>query len=306
MLKRYIGVLLALVVLAAPASVGATSYDVTASVMAPLPPTTPVVTSPGNYSTQQNDSVYISGTCTIVVPNLIVVLERDGQTVGTGNCSAEGTFRILVGLVLGANVFYPKFVTITGQFSGYGAPVTLNYENASQHSNTDKTTDSEKNASEALRVTMPYDFITYNDTEVTSLIYTIFGGIAPYKVTISWGDDTQRVFSQSDSGENSVKHQYRSILPPSTVSIRVVDAKDNNAIVTRALVSFRQGTYIPPAQPLQNNTKQWFGVWLIGAGCISGVVLLMYTLHKETFFRHSKNTQKIKKQPKKVTKGRKK
>ena len=294
MFKKRWGVLLAVFVFIAPVAAHAVSYDVTASVLAPLPPTTPIVTAPNNNAVIQNDNVYVTGTCTVVVPNLIVVLERNGQTAGSGNCTPEGTFRILVGLVLGTNVFRPKFVTITGQVSGYGDSLTLNY--VSSEAVPTATTDATEQA-ELLHVTMPYDFVTYSDKVVTTLKYVITGGVAPYRVTINWGDNTQRAVSQNRAGEFTIEHQYRRILPPSNISIQVIDASGSKVIVSRALVSFRQGVYVPPAQPIYQSPKQWYGVWATGIVCFSGVLLLTHFKHKDISRWYKRNKKLAVKSP---------
>ena len=283
MLKHCVGILLFICCVALPVRAYADTYDVTASVLAPLPPTVPVVTGPTDNSVQQNPSVFVSGTCTIVVPNLIVVLIRDNQTVATGNCLPDGTFRILVGLVLGANVIYPKFVTITGQSSGYGQAITVSYEQQNQpvdaSGNTTNTTtnDADKASIEKLKLDFNYDYVVYDTESVTKIAYTITGGKGPYEVSINWGDDTQKNVKLLHSGAQEAEHHYRYTLDSSSITVQVVDTEGHKVVQTRALVSFAHGLYVPPASAAAPPVTQKVSpqvVYFVGAGSLSGALLL--------------------------------
>lgn len=271
MRKQFAVVVLGCLLAVIPAKTFADSYDVTASVLAPLPPTLPIVTGPENNSVQQNDSVFISGTCTVVVPNLIVVLLRNDEVIGSGNCLPDGTFRILVGLVLGTNVIYSKFVTITGQSGGLGAPITLIYGSGTGGS----TAEPQDTSGEGLELLFETDFVQYNDDTPTSITFIIKGGKGPYTATINWGDDTQEVVTYQTNGTKTEAHRYRQILPSSVVTVQVADATGNKDSESRALVSFEKGVYVPPAVPQPtNSTISAKIVYLVGAGSLTGVLLL--------------------------------
>lgn len=271
--KRVLGIMSLLFLLSVFVPIGtslAESLDVSAQVHAPLPPTgeTPIVQAPGDNSTVEVQNVFITGQCYIIDPSLIVVLLRDNQTIGTGPCLPDGTFRILVGLVKGANVIIPKYVTITGQSSGFGLPITLTYFQAVTSIEPTPQNSTTIPVAEALKIALHYDFVTYNDTSPTEITYTVSGGNKPYLVTINWGDGTQTTAKVSNNDPQTSKHQYDSVLPPSALTITAVDSTGQKAVQSRGLVSFKKGLYVPAAAPLKDEgifgastaKKIWAGV----------------------------------------------
>ena len=276
MVKR-LGVIMVVLVLALlPVRAFADSYNVTAIVHAPLPADLPIVTGPINTN-QENSGVYISGTCTVIVPTVIVVLVRDNQTIGSGSCSADGKFNIFVSLVLGTNTIYPKFLTVTGLSGGYGIPISISYKlKMLPTKEQPKSSEAEAPNGEALVVNFDYDFVSYDNLAPTKLKYTVKGGKAPYDVVISWGDNTQKKYKVNDSGEKYIEHKYKKILPPSQITVQVTDALGVKTIQSRALVSFRGGAYIPPAPPVQDAQRNWLPVWYIGVGSFSVILLLRH------------------------------
>lgn len=258
----------------------AESYNVTATVPAPLPTTVPLVTGP-TTTTQASSGVYVSGTCEILVPTLLVVLIRDTQTIGSGNCLPNGTFRIFVGLVLGVNTIYPKFLTITGDSSGFGAPITLVYQmNADDTGQSgDKTAisnakDADEGLGAGIDIILDYDFISYSDDKPLQIKYRIFGGKPPYTVTIAWGDSSQKKYTIASAGDQEVSHVYKNILPPSQLTIQATDSNGYKTYESRALVSFRKGVYIPPSQPEALEQKRDYSTLAAASLGVGAVVFL--------------------------------
>lgn len=302
--KRVLGVIVLVFLLSMAVPIGrslAESLDVSTQVHAPLPPTgeVPVVQAPGDNSTLEVQNIFITGQCYIIDPSLIVVLLRDNQTIGTGPCLPDGTFRILVGLVKGVNIIIPKYVTITGQSSGYGSPITLTFDQSGSVTEEPQSAPPEAQA-DGLEITLNYDFITYNDTSPTEITYRVKGGNKPYIVTINWGDGTQTTAKITNSEPQSSKHQYDSILPPAALTVTAVDSTGQKVVQSRGLVSFKKGLYIPAAEPVNKSgltsmstaQKVWTGV----AG--TSVVLLLinhfgYTQFLSAHTTQSKSTKKI-------------
>lgn len=283
MRKRLLALSIVGIFLCTPVLAYADQYNVTATVPAPLPTTVPIVTGPTNTQ-QETNSVFISGSCEVIVPSLIVVLVRDAQTVGTGSCLPTGTFRILVGLVLGANTIYAKHVTITGDSSGFGDPITLVYAPKEDVRSTDQgsvvvppadSTSPQPQAYDPLGLLFDYDIVTYDIDKPLTVSYSLSGGKAPYDVVISWGDNTQNNYSVSAPGKYDVTHQYKTILPPAQISVQVTDAEGKKMYQSRALVSYRRGIYVPPAQPEQVKNRDWFGAWLTAVGTMAGIAIFV-------------------------------
>ncbi len=285
MLKR--AVFLVVLVMCISPRVFAASYDVTAKVPAQMPAVLPVIASPGSNSVQQLPSVFVSGVCEVIVPQVVVLLVRGGETIGSGNCTPDGTFSILVGLVLGENIIYPQYITITDDKSTLGAPISILYAPPAQPETQPKTpaapTQENNVATTGLKVTFDYDFVTYSDLTKTKISYRVEGGTPPYDIVISWGDDTQTKRTIKNAGEQTLEHAYKDILPPTAqVAISVTDAKGQRVVQTRALVSFRGGVYTPPAAPVLNEDKNWLLVWLVGAVCFGAILYLRHLGHEAT------------------------
>lgn len=300
-MRKLFGGLVAFVLLSMPTGVFADSYDVTASVPAPLPATLPIISLPP-IPEQEVSGIYITGTCDVVVPTLVVVLLRNNEIIGSGNCLPNGTFRVFVGLVLGTNVIYAKYVTITGETGQLGVPITFTY--APKQSYNQATTATEEpiaSTTEGLELLFDYDFVTYDDTAKTAVSYTIRGGVAPYTVSVSWGDGTQTTQKKQSAGTFSVAHQYKTILEPSQISIQVEDANGQKRIASRALVSFRRGVYVPAAQPQIKKSKNWWYIWVLGVFTFSVIALMATKRHDyhQWFAKHKVTVKTAKKQIKK-------
>ncbi len=285
MLKRV--VFFAAILLFVSPRVFAASYDVTAKVPAPIPTALPVIASPESNSVQQLPSVFITGVCEVIVPQVVVLLVRSGEVIGSGNCLPNGTFSVLIGLVLGENIIYPQYVTVTDDKSTLGTPIVVRYAPPlTAGPATGSTTPPKQEdapAATGLKLTFDYEFVTYSDLKTTKVIYSIEGGTPPYDVVISWGDDTQTKRSIKNAGEQSIEHAYKEILTPSSqIAIRVTDAKGQQAMQTRALVSFRGGVYTPPAAPVLVEDRNWLLVWLVGTVCFGAILFIRHLGHGAT------------------------
>ncbi len=285
MLKR--AVFLALLLMCISPRVFAASYDVTAKVPAPMPAALPVIASPESNSVQQLPSMFVTGVCEVIVPQVVVLLVRAGETIGSGNCTPDGTFSILVGLVLGENIIYPQYVTITDDKSTLGAPISILYappvQPVAQPASPATPAQENSVATTGLKIVFDYDFVTYSDLTKTKISYRVDGGTPPYDVVISWGDDTQTKRTMKNAGEQIIEHAYKDILPSKAqVAISVTDAKGQRAVQTRALVSFRGSIYTPPAAPVLKEDKNWLLVWFVGAVCFGAILYLRHFGHEAT------------------------
>ena len=281
MRRLLFSIVVCLLFVCAPLRGLAEEYSVTATVPAPLSPTLPVVVGPTTLE-QPTSGVYITGTCAVIVPTLIVLLIRDAQTIGSGNCSASGTFSIYVGLVLGINVIYPQFMTITGDKGSFGDPITLTYKKAvSTPTNATEQNQQTPGDYERFGLLFDYDFVTYTDLKSTDLEYSVSGGVPPYVITVSWGDESQNKYTIATAGKQKISHTYKKILPPSKITITATDSLGDKTYQSRALVSFRQGVYVPPAPPEKQANNNWFVVWLIGAACFVVILFLVRMPHMQ-------------------------
>lgn len=292
----------AVLIVLMPSVALAEDYTVTASVPASLPASLPEIETPGNNSVQQLSNVFVSGACEVVTPALIVVLVRNDEVIGSGPCTEQGTFRILVGLVLGANVIYPRFVSITGQLSGFGTPIRLMYEPV-------KITNTPSGGGTAeqgkpLTIEFDYDFVTYTPEEPLTVTYSIFGGSVPYEVLVAWGDGTELKEQIPAQQTITNTHTYAAVLPPASITILATDNTGAKNLQSRALVSFRQGMYVPPAQPIADKSVFRYQLWL-GMAVLAGILFYVFHARSEALGTYRKKHAPKKVAPK-VTKKKKK
>lgn len=285
-LRRLLVALVAGLLLLLPAgSALADSYDVSAKVPAPLPADLPVITTPDNNSVQDKQQVPITGTCIIIDPQLIVVLERDGATIGSGVCRSDGTFSITIDLVLGRNIIRVKFMTITGESGGYGAPISLLYAPASvaveKNQPVAKNEIPAKSSLGPLVLTLDYDFVTYSTSQNTPIKITVSGGVPPYRIFIAWGDSSSTREDLSNPGSFIVNHLYRSV--PDQAMKLLVKVQDTAGTITqgeRALVSFEKLSGEPPSQPTttRSDTKV-LAIWFTSMVGVMLLATLSYSSH---------------------------
>lgn len=288
-MRRFLIVLATAVLLILPVGRAlAETIDVSATVEAELPPDLPVITTPTN-TTVDGPTVEITGTCIVIVPHLIVVLMREGQTIGSGFCSDQGTFQITVPLVLGMNIIQVKFMTITGQSGGYGTPITVTYAPPPEAPITETETEAPADESTGpLSIDFNYDFVTYTINEETSLQVRVSGGKPPYKVFIGWGDNSSTNLEVKDADTFIIRHLYRSInLDSKKVVIRVTDSAETVAEVERALVTFQKQTgdaATNTPQKKNNSAVKTAGIWFTAT---AGTALAATITYNTYFAAHT-------------------
>jgi hypothetical protein len=279
----FLATLIAAPLFLVPAAAFADSYDVTAEVMAPLPPEQPVMVTPGDNTTQTTSTVTITGTCPVVVPALIVVLLRDGVTIGSGSCDSLGIFRINVALVLGVNIIYAKFTTITGESGGVGYPITITYKSPGitpvdgTPKNTTVTAKITPPSKDGLKLVFNYDTVVIKTKETTNLEFIIQSGIGPYKVVIDWGDGSSSVYTYDTAGSKALSHIYTKIQNrPMRIAIQVTDAAGVMTKQERALVSFERPTLNAPASLTNPANSAAVALWIILVVCSLVAVAMVY------------------------------
>ena len=274
-------------------SVMAASYDVTAKVPAPLPAGVPTITTPGNNSVIIAPTVTVVGTCPIVVPALIVVLVRDSLTIGSGSCASDGSFRIVVGLVLGVNIIYSKFVTITGESSSYSLALSLVYQPTNPPTTTVvKNSEQTPQTTAKLAILFDYDFVTYTTTQNTKTIVGITGGKSPYTLIVDWGDGTSKNYNLSNQKVPDLNHRYKTVASePMKIRLTLTDALGNKVQTERALVSFEKPHYETLAYRSPDSKYKYMFIWVL----LSILALLIVTVRYKKLFLNDMYATKNKK-----------
>jgi hypothetical protein len=230
----------------------AASFDVTATVPAPLLKQAAVITSIGNDEVIKNSPLNISGTCPL---DSYVKLFRGGNFSGSALCSAQGTFTILTDLSVGINqlmaqdynvtdvagpnsgYLYVNYIVpvntlppdrlVTSSSSGFGSSVGLN-----------SGTSPNVSSSNPLVLVSPYHYQRTPVANAYHLSVELNGGTPPYTVTVEWGDGTSsKTIFQSDPLFEIV-HSYTKA-GNYTVLVSAVDAKGNKSSFQAAAAIYR-------------------------------------------------------------------
>lgn len=106
------------------------SYEVTATVPAPLPNAPATITSPSDQTHFTAKPITVSGTCP---QNTYVKLNRNNAFSGVAVCGiGQTTYQITTDLSLGSNVLVPQVYNITDQAGPPSSPTTVWLDNPPQ------------------------------------------------------------------------------------------------------------------------------------------------------------------------------
>ena len=184
-------------------SQAANDISLSGKVLGPPPTTAPIITSPTNGQHTSNNLIAVSGTCTSA---LLVEIYRNGAFAGSVPCSGSDSFTINITLVTGANQLIAKVSDSVGQYGPDSQPVTVFYDIPKTAANT--------STSPGSVATLPLLLYTEPVQQGSSrgqpsiLTYEVAGGIAPYALSISWGDGQDEFMPVGGIGKYQVKHTY--------------------------------------------------------------------------------------------------
>jgi hypothetical protein len=255
----------------------ALDYTVHASVAAEMPPTAPVISNPGNNAVVATNSnqVVISGSCPIAHPDVIVVVTRDNQTVGSAVCNS-GSFSVSVTMVLGVNIFIPTYVTIVGDYGPAGQPITVTYQPPTTTPIGGGQGGSRAATGEELTLKIGVPFIAYKANQSISFSISVSGGTPPYALVISWGDGTEDAHALQTAEQRTVTHTYTNAAQRS-VQIKVVDKAGTIRRYSLAAVSTTLSlTYGTPQ--IKSDTflsqRAITNIWVVYGSVLALVILL--------------------------------
>lgn len=167
------------------------------AVVPPPRPSKPVtITSPTNGQTFNTNPVTVTGTCP---DGVLVKVFSNGILVGSVICSASGHFTVPVDLVIGRNdlTAFPYNSLDQQGPAGNTVTVTLNQPPGGPGFSTELLLQSVN----YYRGIQPGQTVTWP--------ITIVGGVAPYAVSIDWGDGTTDVVTRLTPGPFTVQHVYK-------------------------------------------------------------------------------------------------
>lgn len=225
-----------------PASYAA-SYDVTATVPAPLPTGPPVITSPLDQQRFTTNSITVEGTCS---PNTAyVVINRNAIIAGTAPCLG-GFFSLQITLFPGTNLLIARSFSSTDGEGPSSTPVTVywdippNTQPASPTSSlprrlappsfTVPTAPSAafEEGSGVLYLSYKPQYITREPGKIWRWLFTVHGGTPPYALKVFWDDTTDTTYTPDANGHITIEHIYyqQGVFTPTAIA---TDSRDATA-----------------------------------------------------------------------------
>jgi hypothetical protein len=283
--------------------VSASSFIVTATVPAPLPTAPAVITSPANQSQFTTEPITVSGTCPLVS---YVELYDNGGFSGVVYCSNSGTFSLQVQLVGGSNVLSAEVFNITDNEGPTSPSVTvyctptvqpISTTQPTMNTNKSKTTVSPLTSTQSFVLRSSYSYRIYGVGQVIPIPLTIVGGIAPYGLTIAWGDGQVSTAVRSSSGSFQLSHSYSRAngLENYQISIQAVDSIGQSAFIQLMTVVRGKAVVIAttknPTKPsLLTTFHHWLWlVWMVYLMIV--LILLSYWLGELEEYKKLKRRQ---------------
>lgn len=196
---------------AAPSTVSAASYDVTASIPYPAPTTAAIIDPSLDGKDSPVDLFTVFGTCEHLSPASIVSLWRGLQLLGSVNCEPSGTFSLVITLISGANTIIARTSSLSENYGPDSTPVTISYTpplvvNPGQPTNTPPKT--AQPSTDPLFVTSPTPFEILHEDKGVTIKIVVSGGKGPYNISVNWGDGSTETSVVADIGSFSFKHVY--------------------------------------------------------------------------------------------------
>jgi hypothetical protein len=198
----------AMLTLTAVARATADTLLVTARNSAPIPTEPAIITSPADNAVITTADIAVRGTCQSADLPRVVILLLDGTPTASAPCDSDNTFAVPLTLTLGTHALSTKIYNITEDAGPDGPTITVYYINPAAAS-----TDRGGNAPETapgppLILTLDEPFIVFGPAKDAVWLGTISGGTLPYRVHITWGDNSSNNYTITTSGAQRFSHRY--------------------------------------------------------------------------------------------------
>ena len=199
-------------------------YTVNASVPGPAPTVAATIDAPSEGATFSDLPIDVSGTCPL---STYVTLYRNGAFSGTSLCQADGTWQIQSGLFVGANQLQARVFSLTdlpGPLSNVvnvtftpptpppgtsGGGTTTGGASGSVGTTQGGATGSGVTPATPLIFKTDFRYRGHYTGQPTNWRLDLEGGVAPYAISVDWGDGTHDLVSRPRAGIFSIDHTYK-------------------------------------------------------------------------------------------------
>lgn len=301
----------------------AEELEVTVKVPAILPTIPAVISGPPHGTQFDHNTVTLRGTCQIMNPAAIIVINRDSSNIGSTTCSMSGEFNIEISLLPGPNILLARTFNITNDAGPTSTPITLFY-NVPTTPGEPLPSEEEPaageeipleaggsrvepapstNPGEALRIESQNAFLVFGPQKPAEWNGRVMGGRPGYNITADWGDgesDTKEVITGSSL---TLSHMYDK-MATHYVTITATDSdghevKQHIAAVTPAVQ--RPGAFGMPVSPggdagTESSVVTFAKVYVAYFGVVALGAVAWFEANTTTvsFMGHNLSTQKVK------------
>lgn len=210
------------------------SGEITVSGLVPgESPTIPaVITKPVDGTHFTETIVNVSGTCET---GLLVEIYRNSAFAGSKMCDLAGEFSITITIIPGKNVLFARTSDFLGRYAPDSNTVNVYLDRVSPSPGPTPGSTATTTNLPLLIYTQPVQRGLAPD-KVMTMTYSVDGGLAPYAISIDWGDDTSPdVVALAKSGDYNQTHIYDK--PGQyVVSISGTDTQGNKAFIQTIVV----------------------------------------------------------------------
>jgi len=200
------------------------SVGLTGTVPGPPPDIPAVIDVPSQQEVLVSTPTAVRGEC---VPGTIIQISRNGAFAGSVLCLEDGTFQLQIDLLPGLNTIIASTFDALNQQGPDSAPVIVNYQPQ------DGGVDVGQNIAtiSPFVITSNFGARGVNPGDEITWPLSVSGGVAPYAISIDWGDGSEdTLLSLDDSGEFNPTHVYDQSGTYS-VTVKATDADGRLAFV---------------------------------------------------------------------------
>lgn len=187
----------------------ADSYSLTGKVAAPPLTEGAVISEPADGATFTTSPITVIGTCP---DSSYVAITRNGVFAGVSGCAADHTFSIDVSLSPGTNTLQAQDYNITDDPGPVTPGITIYYTPPAPPPTSGSTRPPASGSTPALPLLLSSDYSFHAVTADSdfSWIIVIKGGVAPYTVSVNWGDGSVTVSTYPEATSITITHTYKS------------------------------------------------------------------------------------------------
>jgi len=198
---------------------------------------------PSNGQTFSNIPIDVRGICP---DGLLVKLFKNGVFTGSAQCEG-GSFKITTDLFSGANELVAKVYDALDQEGPESNKVTVNFNDVGF-------------GSSRSRVTLTSNFAKRGANPGDTLTWPILlsGGIAPYALSVDWGDGKIELISRANAGSFDIKHVYSE---PGVYNLIIKATDSNQATAFLQLTAIANGAVSDNTSGTKPETVKTVIVW---------------------------------------------